>query len=83
MTFDQLIALVNDQILTPIITLLALGAFILFAWGMFNFIRSAGEEEGRTLGRRHMVWGIIGMVIIFGANALISFMSTIVTTTLK
>lgn len=78
MTWQQFLGKIQDQILGPIITLLSLAAFVLFIWGVFLFISAAGDEEKRRTGKQHMVWGIIGLVIIFGANAIISLIKATV-----
>ncbi len=76
--FQEFITKVQDAILTPIITLLALGAFVLFVWGVVLFIASSDDEEKRRTGQQHMMWGIIGLVIIFGANAIVSLLKATV-----
>ncbi len=76
--YREFITKVQDQILTPIITLLALGAFLVFIWGIVVFIASADNEEKRSEGQRHMIWGIIGLVILFGANAIVSLIKATV-----
>lgn len=76
--FQEFIVKVQDAILTPIITLLALGAFVLFVWGVVLFIASSDDEEKRRTGQQHMMWGIIGLVIIFGANAIVSLLKATV-----
>lgn len=81
MTFDVFLDRVQDAILTPIITLLALGAFVIFLWGIVEFIMGADNEEKRSLGQQHMIWGIIGLVIIFSANAIVSLLKATVGTT--
>lgn len=60
------------QIINPIILLLGAAAFVVFIWGVFEFIRNAGDEEKRTEGRRAIMWGLIGLVIIFGAYGIIN-----------
>jgi hypothetical protein len=75
--FNSFVAKVEDQILGPIITLLALAAFLVFAWGLVEFIMGAGDEEKRRTGRRHMLWGIVGLVIIFGARILVTIIGAI------
>ena len=77
-TFDTFLGKVEDQILQPLITLLALAAFILFVYGVFEFIRGADNEEKRKTGQQHIIWGIVGLVIIFGAGTLIAIMKKIV-----
>jgi len=76
--FQAFVVKVQDAILTPIITLLALGAFLIFTWGVVNFIAAADDEEKRRTGQQHMIWGIIGLVIIFGANGIIALIKATV-----
>lgn len=76
--FQIFIGKVQEQILTPIITLLTLGAFLIFLWGIVEFIAGATNEEKRAAGQQHMIWGIIGLVIIFGANAIVSLLKATV-----
>ena len=78
---DQLNAFIvklEDLILTPIVILLSLGATLLFVWGVVQFIMNSDNEEKRATGQQHMLYGIIGLAIIFGANAIISFMKHLV-----
>lgn len=60
------------QIINPIILLLAASAFIVFLWGVFEFIAHAGDETRRTEGRKAILWGLVGLVIIFGAYGIIN-----------
>lgn len=60
------------QIINPIILLLAAGAFVLFIWGVFEFIMNAGNEKERETGKQAILWGIVGLVIIFGAYGIIN-----------
>ena len=60
------------QIVNPLILLLAAAAFVLFVWGVFEFIRKADDETGRKEGKSAILWGIIGLVIIFGAYGIIN-----------
>ncbi len=63
---------VVTQIVNPLILLLAAGAFVVFLWGVFEFIRDAGDENRREEGRRAIFWGLVGLVIIFGAYGIIN-----------
>jgi len=73
-----LIIRIQNAIVDPLITLLGILAFLLFVYGMVNFIRSADNEEKRTEGQRHMIWAIIGLVIIFGTNTLVGLIANTV-----
>ncbi len=69
---SDFLARVVTEIINPIILLLAAGAFVLFLWGGFTFIREAGDTAKRAEGRRAILWGIVGLVIIFGAYGIIN-----------
>ena len=60
------------EIINPIILLLAAAAFVLFIWGVFEFVAHAGDETKRTEGKKAIMWGLIGLVIIFGAYGIIN-----------
>ena len=60
------------QIINPIILLLGAAAFILFIWGVFEFIVNAADEGKREDGKRAIMWGLVGLVIIFGAYGIIN-----------
>lgn len=70
--FYDFLGKVETAILNPLIELLALAAFVVFIWGVVEFIANAGNEESRAKGQRHILWGLIGLVIIFGAKAIIA-----------
>lgn len=70
---NNFLAKVVVQVINPLILLLAAGAFVLFVWGVFEFILQAGNETKREEGRRAILWGIVGLVIIFGAYGIINF----------
>lgn len=67
---------VLEEIVNPVIALIALAAFLYFVWGVAEFIRAgAGDAEKRSDGQRHMVWGLIGLAIIFSARAIIAIIA--------
>ena len=69
---NEFLGKVVTQIINPIILLLSAGAFIVFIWGVFEFIAHAGDEAKRAEGKRAILWGLIGLVIIFGAYGIIN-----------
>ena len=60
------------QIVNPIILLLGAAAFVLFIWGVFGFIMNAADEGKRAEGKKAIMWGLIGLVVIFGAYGIIN-----------
>ncbi len=75
---QKFIEAIEREILAPIITLIALAAFVMFIWGVVDFIRGADDAEKRKTGQQHMIWGIVGLTIIFGANAILAIIKAMV-----
>ena len=62
---------VITYIVNPLIYLLIGVAVIYFLWGVFNFVRNADSAEKRPDGARHILWGIIGIAIMFSVFTLV------------
>ncbi len=62
----------NDAILYPLITLMMAIALLIFLWGCFEFIMAAGDPGARTTGKKHILWGIVGMVIMVSAYGILT-----------
>ncbi len=56
---------IYNVILNPIIALLFGLSFAYFIWGVVKFVWYGEEESMRSEGKRSIVWGIIGMFIMF------------------
>ena len=69
---NQFLDKVIVQIINPIILLLSAAAFVVFVWGLFQFIRKAGDEKAQGEGKQAIFWGLVGLVIIFGAYGIIN-----------
>jgi hypothetical protein len=63
---------VVTQIINPIILLLSAGAFVVFLWGVFEFVVHAGDQAKRAESKKAILWGLVGLVIIFGAYGIIN-----------
>lgn len=69
---NSFLAKVVTQLVNPLMLLLAAGAFVAFIWGVFEFIRNAADETKRAQGRHAIMWGLIGLVVIFGAYGILN-----------
>lgn len=64
----------KDVILDPTIYLILTAGFLVFVWGLVQFIWKMREGSDYKEGVQHMLWGIIGMFImvsVYGIIALI------------
>ena len=65
----------NHAILFPLITLLLTIALVVFLYGCFQFIVGAGNEEARSKGKKHILCGIVGMLVMVSAYAILSIVA--------
>ncbi len=68
---STLIERIGVVILDPIVFLLFALATLYFTWGVAKFIMNVDSDEERTIGKQHMVWGIVGMFIMTMAFGII------------
>ncbi len=54
-------------ILNLVIGILFVLVTLFFIWGVVQYVMSAGDEAKLKNGKRHMIWGIIGMAVMAGA----------------
>jgi Type IV secretion system pilin len=65
------IGLIN-LVLVPVIFALA---FLVFIWGVIKyFIIHGGEETKRVEGRQFVLWGLIGIVVLFSVWAFVNIL---------
>lgn len=62
---------IENIILFPLMSLLLSIALLIFIWGAFEFVRNAESDSARETGKRHMLFGIIGMLIMISALAIL------------
>ncbi len=62
----------NEIILFPVIVLLTTIALLVFLYGCFIFVVNADNPSGREDGRRHILYGIIGMLVMLMAYTILT-----------
>ena len=62
---------IERVILFPLISLMMGIALLVFLWGVFGYIKNVESDEARAVGKRHMLFGIVGFVIMVSAFALL------------
>ena len=60
----QLIINIEKLIINPIIILMFAIALAVFIYGVLQFIMTSDTEEGKKVGKQHIMWGLIGMFIM-------------------
>lgn len=75
---DKTVSIILGDILNPLIYLASGACFVYFLFGVFKFILAKynADEQGVKKGKSHMLWGLIGLVIIFSAGAIYEFITS-------
>lgn len=55
-------------------------ATVVFLWGVFQMIKGASDPGARNTGKQHIVWGIIGFVVM---SAVYTILEILMNTFLK
>jgi|AntRauTorckE6833_2_1112554.scaffolds.fasta_scaffold00021_95 hypothetical protein len=67
--------IVNETILTPLILLLSGLALLVFMYGGFIYLLNADNEQARAEGKKHMLYGVIGLVVMMSAYAILRILA--------
>jgi succinate dehydrogenase/fumarate reductase cytochrome b subunit len=67
---SNLIDKLVDYIIDPIILLIFAAGFFLFVWGIVQFLWKL-DEGAQNDGKRHMLWGIVGMLVMVSVYGII------------
>ncbi|MBI2038708.1 MAG: hypothetical protein HYT22_00275 [Candidatus Niyogibacteria bacterium] len=65
MTFEALITKITTGIIDPLVGLMVAVAGLVFLWGVVEFIAKADNETARAKGKQHIIWGLVGLTIMF------------------
>lgn len=54
------------MIINPLIKFLFALAVLYFLYGVLKFVLNQDNEEAKSTGKQHMIWGIIGIAVMLG-----------------
>ncbi len=66
------------KVLNPLIVLMFGLAVIYFLWGILQYIQNSQSESERKKGAQHILWSIVGMVIMMGVYSILQMVKTTV-----
>jgi len=64
----------GDLITNYIVPLIFIGAFVYFIWGVANYISHGGDQTKMKEAKKFMLWGIIGLTVMFSVWGLIKIL---------
>ena len=74
-TFASLVGKVTGGLASSLIRLIFALAFVYFFWGVVQYVLYPDDEGKKDKGRDMMLWGIIGLVVMFSVYGLIRVVS--------
>lgn len=72
----ELLFKIADKILNPFILGVFAVALAYFLVGVIQFMWSGESEDSREKGRMHILWGLIGMGVMFAAFAILKIVTS-------
>jgi ABC-type phosphate transport system permease subunit len=69
---QQIVTKIEVAIVNPLIYLISFVAVVIFLWGLFVFIRNAEDSTERSAGIQHMIWGTVGLAIMFSVYGILN-----------
>lgn len=73
-TVGDIIRTTWNEAIRPAVIFLFLLATVMFLIGLVQFVANADNEEARTKGKRTIVWGVVGMTIMFSTGAIMAIL---------
>lgn len=79
MNAAQFAGKLTELVLQPIAALLFALGLLLFAWGVIEFLVGLNtESDKKEQGKKHMLWGLVGMFVMFGAYEIMQLLAKII-----
>ncbi len=67
----QFVVKINQVIVYPLILLMLAVALVIFMYGAFEYVMHADNEGERETGRKHLLWGVVGILVMVSAYAIL------------
>ena len=67
---------INSLIVQPSIRLVFAAGFLVFLWGLVQFLLASREGKIDNEGKQHMLWGVIGMFIMVAVGGILTMITS-------
>lgn len=81
---QALVGCLTDVVINPILALIFAAGLLVFVFGVVEFMVGLSGETGekKEAGKRHMLWGIVGMFIMAAAYSILKIIANTIHVTL-
>ncbi len=69
---DDILQKLATEIFSPLYQLIVAIAFLYFLYGVAKFIYDMKNPQEKNTGKQHLLWGLIGLFIIFSVGGILS-----------
>ena len=75
MSVGDVVGRFTTYVINPVLLVLAAAGFFFFVWGLVEFMFALSQGGETKKGKDHMLWGTVGMVIMFSVAGIISLIN--------
>jgi len=68
----ELLSKFITYIINPTLYLIFAAGFFLFLWGLVVFILNLNKGGDQADGKRHMLWGLVGMLVMISVGGILA-----------
>ena len=70
--YKVILGRINTYIINPAIVFLFSLALVFFIYGVVEYLAQADKADARAKGQQHMIWGLVGIAIMFGVFGILN-----------
>lgn len=74
----QIMKNIETNVIRPLISLLLVLATAVFLWGIVEYLWHTDSEEKQTQGKKHIVWGIVGLTVMIAVWGIVRAVSRVI-----
>jgi len=75
MSVGDVVGRFTTYVIDPALLILAAAGFFYFVWGLVQFLFELNQGGKTEEGKQHMIWGVVGMVIMFSVVGIIALIN--------
>lgn len=75
MSVGDVVGRFTEYVINPALLILAAAGFFFFVWGLVEFMFKLAQGADTKEGKQHMIWGVVGMVIMFSVIGIITLIN--------
>lgn len=76
MNGEAVLGKIVSEFLSPLYQLAVGFAFCYFLYGVIKFIYNINDPEKKNIGKQHLLWGMIGLFIIFSVGGILQVLNS-------